>query len=95
MSEAETARSIWPAVATTVVALAILFAGLASGVAAEILSVAVMTVPDGVARGTPRTSGKVAVPPEARLAMVQVTVPPEVPTPGSGAQFQPAGTTID
>ena len=93
--DAKTERSICPGVATTVVADAELLVGFASGVDAEILSVAVMTVPEAVPSGTPRTREKVAVPPEAMEAAIQVMVPPVEPTAGSGAQFQPPGEVSD
>jgi len=56
------------------------------------LATLVMEVPGVSPRAALRTSGKLAVAFRASEAMVQVIVPPVLPTAGSVPQLQPVGT---
>jgi hypothetical protein len=83
------ARSAEAAPVTTVTAGKLLFSELGSGVALEIVAMLVKTVPAAVPPGICATSVMVALAPDAKVGIVQVTVP-LFPTPGS-VQAQPAG----
>src|SRR5271167_3540969 len=91
VAELDTARSAVPAAPTVVEAVAELFPELGSGVDEEMLAVAEITVPEAVPALTVRTMGKVAVPPFAKVALVQVKVP--VPPTAMVLQDQPEGGT--
>lgn len=70
-----------------------LFPALGSGVDAAILPVPKRTVPDAAPDGTFMTIGNVAVPPDAKDAMVHVIVP--VPPAVGVLQAHPLGTTSE
>lgn len=91
--ELVTARSAWPVVATVVVAVAALFPAFGSGVEAAMLAVPKRTAPDAAPDGTFMTIGNVAVPPNAKDAMVHVIVP--VPPAVGVLQAHPLGTTSE
>src|SRR5450631_1616877 len=88
-----TAISAWLAAATVTLAVALLFELLESVTAEEPMSVSEMTVPVAVPAFTAATSVKLAVVPEAKEAMVQVTVP--VPFTAGVVQLQEAGFVMD
>lgn len=82
-----TARSAWPAVATTTVTVATLFEGFGSVVADETFAVSVMTVPEGVVAPTVTITVNVVDAPAANVGIVHeiapgVHVQPEVPDVG-------------
>lgn len=84
-----TERSALPTAAVTVVvAVALLFAELESGVEAETDAVLVMVVPPAVAMSTATTSVNIELP-GLKLAIVQL-IAPVAPTAGV-VQFQPPG----
>src|SRR5215468_356338 len=89
--EVEMARSDWPAVATTVVAVARLFPVLGSEVTAMMLALADRAVPTGAAAGTFMTMGNVAEAPTPREAVVQTMSP--VPPRAGVLQAHPTGGT--
>lgn len=66
-----TARSAWPLVATTTVAVAELLDGFGSGVADAILAVSVITVPEAVVPLTLTVTVKVVDAPTANVGIVQ------------------------
>lgn len=74
-AELVTARSYWPAEATTTFAVAELFPGLASVTLEETLAVSEITVPEGVVAFTLSWNVKVAVALAARVPVVAVIVP--------------------
>jgi hypothetical protein len=84
-------ESACSAVATVVVVVAVLFAAFVS-VEEVTVAVSVITVPGAVPRVTLTTGEKVVVP-GARLAMVQVSVPPPPTT--SVLQLHPPGGVND
>src|SRR5450432_3067882 len=88
-----TAMSAWLAAATVTFAVALLFELLESATAEEPISVSVITVPVAVPAFTFATSVKLAVVPEAKEAMVQVTVP--VALTAGVEQLQPEGLVSD
>src|SRR5256885_12450673 len=76
---------------TTVLAVALLFSGVGSNVAEDIVAILSKLVPTGVPPGTLPVSVKVPPAPDASVGIVHVTVPP-APTAGV-VQVQPAGGT--
>lgn len=83
------------ALATTTVALALLFVRLGTMLVAFAVTVSVMFVPDAVVESTCNTSVKLAVTPTFRVPVrVQVMVPVP-PTGGTVPQVHPAGGVID
>src|SRR3974390_1657718 len=84
-----TARSAWPADATTVVAVASLFPLLGSVVLELTSATAEITVPAAVPALTCNTIGNVEDAPEAKDVSLQVNVP--VPPRGMVLQDQPLG----
>ena len=74
---------------TVVPAVALLFSGVGSGVADEMVAILSKFVPGGVPAGTLAVNVKVPPAPDARVPMVQITAPP-APTAGV-LQVQPAG----
>src|ERR1019366_1471469 len=74
---------------------AVLFDVMVSVVVVLIVEVMLSVVPAVVPLLTCTTGRKVAPAPARSDAMLQVIVPPEEPTAGSGEQFHPAGTGMD
>jgi hypothetical protein len=70
-----TLRSNCPAVATVTLVVAVFVSGSGSVTLEVIFAVSETTVPDGVDEFTLSTIVNVAVPPEAKVAIVPVTVP--------------------
>src|SRR6188474_3236205 len=66
---------------TKVTATLLLFSSFTSNTALDIVAILVKKVPPGVPAGMFRVSEKLALPPEAKFGLVQLTVPPE-PTAG-------------
>jgi hypothetical protein len=73
--------------------VALLLVGLGSGVVELMLSVSEMTVPEAVPAVTCKIGAKVAVPPEAKVAMVHVMAPV---APAAGfVQAHPDGVAME
>src|SRR5688572_25154063 len=89
-----TSHSSRPSSATSVSSVSALLPGVGSVVAEETVAVLAMIVPSGTSLSTFTTRTNVAVAPAASVGLVDVTVPPELPTAGS-MLFQPAGSTND
>jgi hypothetical protein len=83
-------RSASPVIKTFVIVISLLLAGIGSVVTDEVAEAVLLT---GVLVPEVITSGKLAVPPEIRVAIVQVTVP--VPPTVGFEQLQPPGVVID
>src|SRR5271165_376573 len=89
--ELVTARSAWPALATSVLATAELLPELGSGVDAEMFAVSVIVVPEAVPELTLRTMANVELANEAKEGSLQEMVPVKPAGIGLELQVQPAG----